>query len=469
MPGSNKRLYNWFFVVFIIALTVFKWNDFHLPYFLAAELDVYGRAANYQVEHGISLLPASVPPIFSRGHPLLFTFMNACVLKIFGNTVLVAHLFCFSISLLLLVSVYLKISKYFDPLTGLLAALILGIQPVFLAQCGLLVPEIALSLFIFLALCAYYERRYLLFAIYCPIAVFIKETGVLVPVAALAYDAFGIFFLKLKPDKSWYAKLIAISAVYLIFAAFLLIQKQQNAWYFFPYHLDLLKGAGHSFVKEMIYYGWFILVGQGRYILTAILVCAIAFAIVKNQISLRTAVEGFLLPANLLGVIYFVFIASFGYYVFRYTMPVMVIYCIICAFAITQFTRNSVAVLFTVLVLVFFSYKNLDAGNFKWDSDLGYRRQINVAQEAVNYVYDRIKPEEDVEGPCRSAFYFSTSGYLGGRPWNKRQYHDTDNYYLILCTPGTAYGIDSIKNRMSFLKNFDDGYAHASIYWVKNH
>ena len=103
MTGRENKLYHFIFIATLVCLTIFKWNDFALPYFWD-ELGVYTRAADYQVQHSISLEPASAPPVLSRGHPLLFTSMNALVWRVFGEEVRVAHLFCFFIALVLLVA-----------------------------------------------------------------------------------------------------------------------------------------------------------------------------------------------------------------------------------------------------------------------------------------------------------------------------------------------------------------------------
>ena len=109
MHLQGRIAYHLIFIAAIACLIVFKWSDLSLPYFWD-ELGVYTQAADYQVQHGISLAPASVPPVLSRGHPLLFTCMNAIVRRVFGEQVMVAHVFCFFIAVLLLAVIYLKVS-----------------------------------------------------------------------------------------------------------------------------------------------------------------------------------------------------------------------------------------------------------------------------------------------------------------------------------------------------------------------
>ncbi|HWB62125.1 MAG TPA: glycosyltransferase family 39 protein, partial [Chitinophagales bacterium] len=164
-PHRPEKLHHVLFAGVLVALFIFKWNDLHLPYFWD-ELGVYTQAADYQYHHGISLMPASVPAWLSRGHPLFFVALSASVLKLFGENVFAAHLFSLFISSVLLFVVYRKTTKYFDSLTALVAVMLLAIQPLFLAQSALVLPEITLALFVLLALTAYYEKRFALFALF---------------------------------------------------------------------------------------------------------------------------------------------------------------------------------------------------------------------------------------------------------------------------------------------------------------
>src|ERR1019366_3043834 len=132
-------------------LIAFKLHDVYLPCFWD-ELGVYAQAADYQYHHGLSLMPSSVPAVISRGHPLLFTFLNACAIKVFGEHVFVLHYFSLFISTMLILMVYLKTTKYFGQLTGIISVAILILQPLFLAQSAMVLPEIALAFFVFLSL-----------------------------------------------------------------------------------------------------------------------------------------------------------------------------------------------------------------------------------------------------------------------------------------------------------------------------
>ena len=89
----------------ILVFMVSKRHDIRTPYHWD-EMGVYVPAA-FQMKdtHHISLLPGSIAPLYSRGHPLLFTFCNATVFKLFGETITVGHLFALSLAIITLVAI----------------------------------------------------------------------------------------------------------------------------------------------------------------------------------------------------------------------------------------------------------------------------------------------------------------------------------------------------------------------------
>ena len=193
--SPNSKIYNWLFAVLLLLFIALKFNDLFLPYFWD-ELGVYAQCAVYQYHHGLSLMPVSVPAEYSRGHPLLLTFLNALMMKIFGTGVWVPHSFHLLISIALLIAVYSYTAKYFNRLTGLVSAVLLVTQPIFLSQSILLLPEVLLSLFLFLSLVTYFEKKYFLFGVFASLAVLTKESAVVLPCVVLAYSVLLFLFLQ---------------------------------------------------------------------------------------------------------------------------------------------------------------------------------------------------------------------------------------------------------------------------------
>jgi hypothetical protein len=112
MQLIKKYLIPILFTLGLLLFTTYQSKYITTAYFWD-ELGVYIPAAQHMNDAGtISLLPSSLDPLYSRGHPLLYTFLNASVFHFFGDRVEVAHTLALIISLLVLVSFYFII-KFF--------------------------------------------------------------------------------------------------------------------------------------------------------------------------------------------------------------------------------------------------------------------------------------------------------------------------------------------------------------------
>ena len=467
MSSQQKKIYHGLFATTIVALLVFKWGDLHLPFFWD-ELGVYSRAAHHQFINGISLLPSSLPPELSRGHPLLFTFMNALAWRVFGEHVFAAHLFCFSISVLLLLAIYVKVSKYFDSLTAIISVIVLSVQPLFLAQSAMVLPEIMLALLVFLAICSYYENKFLLFAVFASMAILTKEAAIVIPLIALTYSVKrAVLMRRLLPSLKFGALLLTI-VPYVIFGLFLVIQKQQNGWYFFPLHIDHVGFSVDVFVQQIQSFTSFLFWGQGRNLSTIVCIVGAIVAMLLGKYRLVSVGRSFTLLLLITGLAFLGFNSITDLYMERYVIVVMVCFSIFTASALTTVSKNRLVAAGFVIALVIISSQNLEGNVFHYDADLGYRHEVNVNQQAVNYVVKIQKPGDEVMGnfPIGFSLNFSAGGYLG--EGDVRYKRDDDNsYYLLIADPGTDYHPEGPSDERILIKNFDDHFAHVQVYWVR--
>ena len=168
----------------VCRMNLFFFKMFHLatPYFWD-ELGVYTRAAFYMYDHGLTLLPGVIPADLSRGHPLLCAAVFGFMYTILGPHVWVGHLTALLMSCALLVLVY-KVGRTLTQhhVAGL-ACLMLMVQPVFIAQATMVLPEVMLSLLCTAAIFAYAKKRLGFFALFATLAIFTKETAIALPAA----------------------------------------------------------------------------------------------------------------------------------------------------------------------------------------------------------------------------------------------------------------------------------------------
>ncbi|HEX7597486.1 MAG TPA: glycosyltransferase family 39 protein, partial [Polyangia bacterium] len=269
----------------LFAFFLYKLGDLTLPYFWD-ELGVYGRAAVYLHDHKLGLLPANLPPELSRGHPLLLVFLAASLFRVFGASTTVAHVFVFFLAVSLLVSVFWIARAHWNAKVGLAAAALLAVQPLFLAQSTLLLPELPLALAVLWTMASFHSRRYWLGGICLALAIFVKETAlVLGPVLGLMVLADWI-----RSRPSWKTALwgfLALIGPALLYGLFLLIQKRQNGWYFFPLHESHMDFHWPAMKGKLIDYCNFVFIEQGRYPLSVIVSLWAVFRLVGKRDSGR--------------------------------------------------------------------------------------------------------------------------------------------------------------------------------------
>lgn len=454
MHQSPKNLYHLLFGLLLVTLFCYKWEDLHLPYYWD-ELGVYARAADYQSVHGISLMPASLPPELSRGHPLLFTAMAATAMRLTGGSLFGVHLFCFGISILLLLVVYQRICKYFNARAALFSVFIIAVQPVFLAQCGFALPEVSLALFLFLALCSYGEGKYLYYALFASLAIMTKESALVAGPAVLLYS----FYLLLKTQKrptgfQWFA-LFCTAVPYLVYVLFLMIQKRDNGWFFFPYHMELVSFNLHSYYHEFRRYASFVFLDQGRLALLCFILAALPlgwhriFGAAKHFSLLLFWATALLIGLN----------AAFSVYLDRYVLAGLIFFAVFAGLSVATLPGSKWLSPLLALLLLYLSAGHQKELEFHYDADLGFRDGIEVVEKSVVYTTKLMKPGDKISGnfPAWFALSFARAGYQVGHPVNASQLDNRGDYYMLFCEPGNEWQLDTAKYSFQQLQAFRQG------------
>lgn len=95
----------WVLVLVLVIFTILKIPHLLYPFYWD-ESWPYVPAIKAMYHHGISLLPNSIDPIISRGHPLFFHAIGALWMNIFGTSNLSLHCFALFISVSFLITIF---------------------------------------------------------------------------------------------------------------------------------------------------------------------------------------------------------------------------------------------------------------------------------------------------------------------------------------------------------------------------
>lgn len=263
----------------LIIVAIVKIPHLYIPHFWD-EAWSYSPAVQYMFEHKLGLLPSALPAEYSKGHPLLFFFLSASWMRIFGDSLVSKHCFALLVSYLLLFSLYYITRRLFSKRVAIYTLMFVSLQTVFLAQSSMLLPEIMLSLFTVWTLYFYLKRKPLPFLVAGILLLGTKESGVFLIFIIWVFEF--IYFLSGKGTRPWKRQIawLAILAIpALVYMAFLIIQKLTYGWFFYPEHISLITSFRTGLVQLGFYARYFFIL-DARVWLTSAFVIALLITLV---------------------------------------------------------------------------------------------------------------------------------------------------------------------------------------------
>jgi 4-amino-4-deoxy-L-arabinose transferase-like glycosyltransferase len=243
MNGTNARWTSYFkersflvFMLLLVSLVNWRSRSLDVPFYWD-EAWVYAPAVQAMIDNGPSLLPNAIPVELSRGHPLLFHATTALWGLVFGHGALALHAFALVVAVVLLGVVYLTTRSLTNgPIALAAAALVVGHEG-FLAQSGLLLPELFLGLWMVLAVHAAAVGRWAWYALFGSLALLTKESALALVAGTIAWAT--ITCIRSGAERHWKV-LLAACVPALVLGAFYAIQFGMHGWVFFPEHVDLI-------------------------------------------------------------------------------------------------------------------------------------------------------------------------------------------------------------------------------------
>ena len=377
------------FLVSLLTLVAYKFPHFSLPFF-QDEAWVYGKAVRYMADHGVSMMPNALELEVGRGHPLLFHAFYASLLSFFGNTIFNAHLIAFMFSLALLIFVFLFFERSVGKWSGLFVAGLLMLQPVFLAQFALVLPEIPLTLFTLLSLYFYSKKKLLFYWLSASVAVLLKETALVLFPVLILYEC----VLGQRTKLAWFQVIKnfpQISLPVLFWFVHLVVHRYQMGTWFFHEHTGYISFDSMEFLSKLERLFYFVFLAQGR----NIFFFAFLFFLIYSFFTARLRLDiSMLLPLFFI-VVFFIF-SALNYYADRYAVVAVFCFVICVVFLIWKsaihkswkllaFAVSSTSALFSVLTL--------SSGN---DHNLGYVDSVKTGMQCVNYMTKNLSQNDTI-------------------------------------------------------------------------
>ncbi|MEL6849192.1 MAG: glycosyltransferase family 39 protein [Bacteroidota bacterium] len=421
------------------------------------ELGVYGPGVLHLVDQGIGLLPSAMPPELSRGHPLGFYALAATWISVSGWSLFSFHLFALVITLGLGWALFSLCRQQMSDVAALLCSTAFLMMPAIRAQATLVLPEMFLAACTLLALHAFYQQKWGPYILWTVIAMQVKETAILIPLAALTYILFAVRRYRWK---AWGFTLLPILSLLLFFG----IQRMQHGWFFFPYHMELITwswaGIWAKFLKGL----YFITLDQGRGMISAMMLVAFFLYLYRREgkwKEMRTSF-GFLLLIYGGGLLAF---SSLNVYMDRYLLSALGILAIFWGWSLDVYGKGESfwkwGFLFVPLLFLFWPNKQA----FHYDVDPNYADAVLVQQKAAAYLEHELTAGDTLytNFPLYGAMLDPRYGYVQDTvAFQMVTRYDTNLQWAATCLP-PHWGED-VQPKGELRKALIQGQARVKIY-----
>ena len=466
------------FIYFCIAaFFLLKMSHLAIPYFWD-ELGVYSMAALYMHDHGLTILPGVIPADLSRGHPLLCAAVFGAMYKVLGPHVWVGHLAALIMSCGLLVLLYEAGKALTRHHVAGLACLMLMVQPVFIAQSTMVLPEVMLALLCTAAMFAYAKNRLGLFALFSSFAILTKETAIALPAAIGCLELAQVMVTRRLSKDSVLALLAALTPI-CCWLVFLLLQREKHGWFFFPLHTDYVSFSLQQILSRLSYYLSFLFKGQGRYLWTVVILLAVSryyfrnsrefFKTLLEQLLKALAARRFLL-SGLVFLCFGLLVSMLNFHLARYALFIMPVSCLIVSMLFFFFAERFNRMRFTAVLLICLPFFYYSPDDFNFDADMGYLHIVRTQLAVSEYLNDNFSSSTVIcsDFPVNFGLMDQRAGYVQHSYPNQMLSCNTEKGAMtdvyVFTSPGNLEYSKPDMRYLGLVKEYTSSFSRALIY-----
>jgi hypothetical protein len=448
----------------IYGLLQLKFGIFSQPY-LWDELGVYSRASMHLFNNGLSLMPSAIPDELSRGHPLLCSFYFALAFKIFGCSPVTAHVAAAFLNIFGFYCVFRILARYMEGLWAIVITITIFIQPLFLSQSVLILPEMPLMVVTLAAVMCYLYGQKWGVVISLVAALQIKESALVLPLAFFLSDL--VNRKKVTGTNFLFYLMIPL----LSFATFICLQKYQRGYFFYPLHTSLSSFDLYYIRERWENFKQYAFYEQGH-LLTWVMFCVVIFFfIVARFKDVRVLLKDrrLILPVIITGCIGFMVL---NYYLSRYTLYFMVLYYILLFLLLMYVLRPYVYLRYLLVLLVFISgVYHWNRGKVYTDVDFTYSAHLDNMRAVVKEMNEATYKGKTVgmDFPLCAAYWSKDNGYPVTDNIHSVPINDSlpVKEFVVFTHPGNMADTAKYGGRIDFVKQVSTGYAYSRIYALR--
>jgi len=467
MANNKTYIYPAATGLLVFCLIAFKMHMLGLPYFWD-EAWPYSAAVRAMYNHGPSLLPNALPPELSRGHPLLFHFLAASWMKLFGTSLVSGHSFALLISVCLIVAVYRFCNRFFSARVAFTASLFLCLQVGFVAQATFVLPEVLMAFWTVVCLYTYFNNNRWLYVLVTTCMLLTKESGIVLPLALCIYDGIGV--IKTKDWRGGLRKIFINLLPVFIVAIFFILQKLQYGWFFYPLHLSYISIDKNVITEKIPVCFAYLFIYSGRNVLTLLSLISLGIALWKKKFYQAGKINQ-VAPLLAIYMLLFILFCSINFFIPRYMLPALPVLAIAAA-TLIDIALSSISLSIPIAVSAISISLFLPFLSKKKNDDLNCAHAIHTEQNVVKYCEQNHLYDSEIAAPCVVKYDLTepSAGYLSGPVFAKTEQTISANtsYYIYSSDEPDEATLASLKqmNKITLLKRFEEGYAWREIYKV---
>ncbi len=429
----------------ILIFVIYKLQFLNLPYYWD---EAWPYAVGVRTMHakGLSLLPGAIDPELSRGHPLMFHFLGAAWMKIFGVSLLSGHSFALALTVTTALTSYQLCKKLLSATAGIAVLLLLLVQPAIIFQGAFLMPEIMVAMWTMISFYFYFSKKWGLYIVSATALMLTKEPGLILPISIAGCETMEFFLTNEKKVGVLTRKLGIIIAPVFIASVFFILQRVIAGWFFLPLYTNMLRSPISVLKTQLPDVLAYVFVYQGRNGLLLLTATGLIYLLLKKM---RIPREHKRICLYLFSfVCCFCLFSAANYYIPRYVACVYPPLIIVCTYILhTAFSKWNLIYISIIAGLAITSVYYYTTEPTSGDCD--YSPSIKVASLVVRYCEDHQLNDQPIYATCvlRYDLGLPYVGFLRGKPFSKLQ-TSIDN--------STAYCVFSSD------ENGDDEIARAS-------
>jgi len=363
-------------IAFIILIKIPHLN---LPYSWDESWS-YLPAVLKMAENGPSLLPASIELIDSKGHPLLFYFIISGWIKLFSTQIWWVRIMPLLISIVLSVAIYFVMLKQTSKPVANASVVIFSVQSLFLAQATLILPEVLLTLFLFISIHYFILKRWLLYAIFATLMVLTKETGLIFVIG------FGLFYMienrSNYASKQFLLPILFLAIPVIVYSFHLLLTYKAHGTFFFTEHLNYLTVEKGKLFRVLKSSTGILFTRYGRNLISAVTVISLIIILFRKE----KIFNGKILLLFITQIVLLLIFTSVNFYTYRYMLPAFPLFIGMSMILFHQAMKKHEYLYFALLsvmmvVPMYFSFTKSGTT----DIDFGYATYLPLHKEMVEF------------------------------------------------------------------------------------